>query len=389
MGKGDLYYNSNPRGRKRGREKSARAFSVFDWLMLAVSVVVAVCTLLSWMARWIEPAKYGLLSSSGLLFPILFGVDFLSLLYWVIRLRWGAMIPLVPFVLGVFSLTMFFRPQFTEVYADHSRDRSLVSVASYNVRGMMREIEGGKLRSNLDEIVSVIDSLRPDVLCMQEFQSTRRHPRTEFEDALPLYHYNRTRFNIAGSEPQLGWGLAIYSKFPIAASGHIDFEGTSNAILWADVVASRDTVRVFNAHLQTTAIKASDERYIVHGQFVADSARTSKVRKMVGMLTQNDIIRAAQADSLARGIAASPYPVVVCGDFNDTPASYTYHKISKRLRDSFREAGSGYGYTYRGFFDLLRIDYVLHSRSLECVEYRSPAFDASDHNPVAVRLKVF
>jgi endonuclease/exonuclease/phosphatase family metal-dependent hydrolase len=236
------------------------------------------------------------------------------------------------------------------------------------------------------EVISVVDSLRPDILCLQEFASTPRYPSTDFERELPVYHYKRIRFNVAGTDGNHGWGNAIYSKYPITGSGHIDFEGTNNSILWADIAAGRDTVRVFCAHLQTTAIKASDERYIVEGNFVGDDTGSSQLRGMVGRLTRNYIIRAAQADTLAGRISSSPYPVVVCGDFNDTPVSYAYRRIAHGLKDSFREAGRGYGYTYRGFFNLLRIDYMLHSPSIECVWYSSPSFDNSDHNPVAVKL---
>ncbi len=108
---------------------------------------------------------------------------------------------------------------------------------------------------------------------MQEFQSTASHPRTEFDEALPSYHYKRVRYNINGANSDLGWGNAIYSKFPIVNSGHLDFEGTNNSILWADVAVRRDTVRVFCAHLQTTDIKSSDERYIVEAGFVGGSNR--------------------------------------------------------------------------------------------------------------------
>ncbi len=316
--------------------------------------------------------------------------NFLCLLYWVIRWRRGVYLPLVVFVAGLWGLTLFYRPALTQDHSDHSRDRSLVTAVTYNVRGMMRPIEGTSsgVRSSMVDVVAVVDSLRPDILCIQEFASTPENPSSSFEAALPVYHYKRIGFNIAGNSENHGWGNAIYSKYPIAASGHIDFDGTNNSILWADVAVRRDTVRVFCAHLQTTAIKASDERYIVDMDFVGDSTRTSRVKGMLGRLTQNYIIRASQADTLAARIASSPHPVLVCGDFNDTPASWAYRRISRGLRDSFREAGNGYGYTYRGFFNLLRIDYMLHSPSMECVEYLSPGFDNSDHNPVAVKLRI-
>jgi endonuclease/exonuclease/phosphatase family metal-dependent hydrolase len=382
------YYDDISRGKSRSGD-GIRRFSVIDAIMLIVSAAIAIAIVLAWAARWINPASYGILSSAGLLMPALFACNFLSLLYWTIRWRRGAFIPLTVFVVGIWSLTLFFRPQITKDYADFSHDRSLVNVVSYNVQGMMQENSWGSgLRSNMDEVISVIDSLRPDILCMQEFQTTPKNPRSRFDEALPLLNYKRVRYNIAGSEEGFGWGNAIYSKYPITGSGHIDFEGTNNAVIWADVIIVRDTVRVFNAHLQTTAIKVEDERYIVGGDFVGDSTRRSQMRHIADKLAGGNVIRAIQADTLAARIASSPYPVIVCGDFNDTPVSYAYRKISRRLDDSFREAGRGYGYTYRGFFDMLRIDYVLHSRSMECVWYSSPSFDTSDHNPVAVKIKI-
>jgi endonuclease/exonuclease/phosphatase family metal-dependent hydrolase len=368
------------RGRRGGRrDPSRRSFSLVDWLMTAISVAVAAGFVLSWMARLIHPAAYGVLSAAGLFAPVLYVANFLCLLYWVIRWRRGVYIPLAVFVAGLWGVTLFFRPTLTLDHSDHSRDRSLLSVTTYNVHVMMRPVSGtdSAPRPSMSDVVAVVDSLRPDILCMQEFVSTPENPQSRFDAALPAYHYKR-----------IVSGNAVYSKYPIAAAGNIDFENTGNSILWADIAVRRDTLRVFNAHLQTTTIKASDERYIVDMDFMGDSTRTSRVKGMLGRLTRNYIIRAVQADTLAARIASSPHPVLVCGDFNDTPFSWAYRRISRGLHDSFREAGDGYGHTYRGFFDLLRIDYMLHSPSMECVEYASPGFDASDHNPVAVKLRI-
>jgi endonuclease/exonuclease/phosphatase family metal-dependent hydrolase len=90
---------------------------------------------------------------------------------------------------------------------------------------------------------------------------------------------------------------------------------------------------------------------------------------MVSRLTENNILRAAQVDTLAQMIAVSPYPTIVCGDFNDTPVSYTYRSMARNLRDAFRWAGRGYSHTYRGFFDMLRIDYVMCSDEFEPLSY--------------------
>jgi endonuclease/exonuclease/phosphatase family metal-dependent hydrolase len=387
--KEQTYYDKQQR---HPTKKDARgAFNIFDYAVLVVTVVAIAGVLLSWAAQWISPVTYGAMAALGLVMPLVFAINFLCLLYWTVRWKKMAFAPLAVVLFFLWGVGLYFKPHLTRSYSDTSPDRSLVNVMSYNVRGMVMPVafddEKTKYVPNMDSIIRVVDSLRPDILCMQEFQSTRINPQHRFEDSLPYLSYNRVRYRVENGEFMNG-GMAIYSRYPIARSGYMDFEGSTKSMIWADIAVNGDTVRVFNAHLQTTSITEDDQEFIVNMNFVGDSTRTSKFRRMVGKLRDNFVIRATQADTLAQHIASSPYPVVVCGDFNDPPVSYTYRRISRGLRDSFREAGSGYGHSFRGFFNLLRIDYVLHSKSIECTEYTSPDLDYSDHNPVIARLRL-
>lgn len=381
------YYDADRRKRRGRRDK--KRFSITDYAMFALSALIALAIVLSWTAQWVAPSSYGFLTALGLVMPILFVLNVICLLYWIIRWRKGVLLPLAVFVAGVWGMSLFFKPGFTQDHSASPRNRSPISVATYNVRGMMKEADHKKklFISSMGDVAAAIDSLDASILCIQEFQSTPDYPRRRFDEKLSAYRHKSVKYIIGGAD-DLGWGLALYSKFPIVKSGHLYFPGTSNSIMWADIALGRDTIRVFNAHLQTTSITASDQEYIVNMEFVTDSTRTSKVKRMAGKMLNNYVIRASQADSLAGEIASSPYPVVVCGDFNDTPVSYAYRRISGQLKDSFREAGRGYGYTYRGFFNMLRIDYVLHSPQLECESYFSPDFDCSDHNSVMVKFSL-
>jgi endonuclease/exonuclease/phosphatase family metal-dependent hydrolase len=85
-------------------------------------------------------------------------------------------------------------------------------------------------------------------------------------------------------------------------------------------------------------------------------------------------------------ILKSPYPVIVCGDFNDSPVSYTYQKISANLKDAFLESGTGLGSTYSGRFPSYRIDYILHNPQLSCYQYANPKMGLSDHQPVICKM---
>lgn len=88
-------------------------------------------------------------------------------------------------------------------------------------------------------------------------------------------------------------------------------------------------------------------------------------------------------------ISDSPYPTLVCGDFNSLPSSYVYQTVKgEKMNDGFQTCGHGYMYTFRYFKHLLRIDYILHSSEFQGVDYFSPDLEYSDHNPVVMRMRL-
>ena len=97
--------------------------------------------------------------------------------------------------------------------------------------------------------------------------------------------------------------------------------------------------------------------------------------------------RAEQARTVRAEIEKSPYPVILCGDFNDTPSSYTYHKVAQKLEDAFVEAGNGMGKTYAGIFPSFRIDYIFHDTIFSANQFRTIKADYSDHYPVTTMLE--
>lgn len=58
----------------------------------------------------------------------------------------------------------------------------------------------------------------------------------------------------------------------------------------------------------------------------------SGMRLLIRKLAEASAIRAPQADAIAHEITTSPHPsIIVCGDFNDTPISYTHRTIAQDL----------------------------------------------------------
>ncbi|GAA4382583.1 hypothetical protein GCM10023186_23060 [Hymenobacter koreensis] len=232
-----------------------------------------------------------------------------------------------------------------------------------------------------------------DIICLQEFYN---EPRPTNDGAVfnavrqigklqkREVFLSKTLSNGIGGE----FGMAIFSRFPIARRGTIVFNKlTQNHGMWADVcLPSRDTVRVFNAHLQSMSM---DEKDIVDSY----SSKAGLKAKGLGLLRRfkrGMVARSTQIDTLVRRIEASPYPVVLCGDLNDFAYSYSYDQLADRLQNAWATAGTGFGATYNGKLPFLRIDNQFASRDwqVENVRVRRD-IPYSDHFPIEAvyRLK--
>ncbi len=117
--------------------------------------------------------------------------------------------------------------------------------------------------------------------------------------------------------------------------------------------------------------------------------KTQKKYKRIGSkLKQAFLLREEQANYIAKHIQKSPYPVLVCGDLNDTPSSYAYNQLSHGLKDAFKEKGIGFGSTYAGTLPFLRIDYAFTSQDCTVDAFRVIPISSSDHYPIYVHLKL-
>nr|WP_262903320.1 endonuclease/exonuclease/phosphatase family protein [Hymenobacter psoromatis] len=228
-----------------------------------------------------------------------------------------------------------------------------------------------------------------DVLCLQEFYQEpagsaadgnlfRVADKLGVEAGRQVF-VSKSLTNSIGAE----FGLAIFSRLPIVGRGEIAFGRLSqNHAMWVDVAGPgpHDTVRVFNAHLQSMSL---DEKDIV----TAGSSRAGLERKgrgLLGRFVRGAAARAWQADTLLAHIARSPYPVLLAGDLNDLPYSYAYNALAGPLQNAWATVGCGPGNTYHGRLPpLLRIDQQFAGprwRVLACRIYEEIPY--SDHFPV-------
>jgi endonuclease/exonuclease/phosphatase family metal-dependent hydrolase len=182
----------------------------------------------------------------------------------------------------------------------------------------------------------------------------------------------------------------MISKYPMIAKGDImfqNFKSTDNYCIYADIVKGMDTIRFYNVHLQS--IKLQQEDYELFGQEEKQAGnKKSTIRLLLDKLRIAYPARADQALRVVEHIKTSPYPVVVCGDFNDTPLSFVYNQFSSILVDSYRETSTGIGATYVGKVPAGRIDYIFHTGDIGALDFNIQNRPFSDHRAIQSTLYV-
>ena len=216
---------------------------------------------------------------------------------------------------------------------------------------------------------------------MQEIRLRKRNifnvPRV-IKDLKKIKHYQYA----SSSET---FGLITFTSYPIINMGEIRYTKSKNLAIYTDVLINSDTVRIFNVHLQSYRINPQDYK-IIDSPGIDDEKDIKEIRELGGKLKKGFQMRAQQVGEIKAVIDKTPYPVIICGDFNDTPVSFSYQQLLGDFNDAFVESGSGLGRTYIGKLPSYRIDNILHSDYFQSYNFKVDNFRISDHLPVSCLL---
>lgn len=359
---------------------------IADIVMMVATVICSLMLVGAKLARFVSPEKMWEPALLGLIFPVLFVVEIVCGLWWIVRWKRMAIVVAALVLVCINPAGAYWKPDLRKYYGEEKPTKSELVVMSYNVKGFDKQFATEE-KTTRELIADLVNENRVDILCFQEFSGKTSDP--EIRPLLPDLSYFRVVPYDYYSDKTVYGGLAIFSRYPIVAWKALPAQNEDRLFsMWADVKIGRDTVRVFNNHLNSTYIDNNDVDYLSSFRFVSSEGRKAHVSEIVRKLRDSYRKRAPQADTVAVAIAESPHPVIVCGDFNDTPASYAYRTVrGDRLKDTFVEEGRGLHGTYGGFFNMFRIDYILTDQDAFEILHYYP-FDAvySDHMPVAAGL---
>jgi endonuclease/exonuclease/phosphatase family metal-dependent hydrolase len=343
--------------------------------------------LLAYLSVYINPEKVWFLAFFGLSYPFLLLANVAFVVFWIIKKKKFFIIPLVSILIGWGSIKSFVQIPISK-NKKNSTVENTFNVLSYNVRLFDLYDWHDESKNTTQEIFEFINKENPDIICFQEFYTNNNRLTEKYisNDALHGKYYSHIDYTIQNSKEN--YGIATYSKHPIVNKGIIQFKNSTNTSIYTDILVNKDTIRVFNNHLQSIRFNSGNYSFISNSKSMNDEERMKEIKDISFRLRDAFIKRAEQARIVSNHVKNSPYPVFICGDFNDVPVSYTYHIISRDLKDSFIEAGEGIGNTYIGKFPSFRIDYILHSKNVHCHEFDIRKVKLSDHYPIVGKFSI-
>ena len=346
-----------------------------------VNYALILSLLLSYLSVYVSPGKFWFLAFFGLSYPFLLLSNLIFIVFWIIKKKKFFIIPLIAILLGWNYLSSLVQIKFKGNRDVKEITHKPLTVLSYNVR-LFNVYQWNEKEDAADQIFKFINNEDPDIICFQEFYTKNKGGITENHITQHLNKKYFIHIDYTFESPYSNYGIATYSKYPIINRGAVKFDNSLNASIYTDILFGKDTIRVFNNHLQSIRFNKDNYTFISNSKTLNEDERMREIKDISFRLRDAFIKRASQAEIISTHIKNSPYPVLVCGDFNDAPVSYTYHTMKKGLTDSFIEAGSGIGNTYVGKFPSFRIDFILHSKELECSYFDIPKIELSDHYPV-------
>jgi endonuclease/exonuclease/phosphatase family metal-dependent hydrolase len=337
-------------------KKRIKKLSLLEKLIFLINSVLATVLLLSYIVPYISPKTIPQLSLVSLAVPFLIIANTLFLIYWILKFKKQFTISALVLTIGWLISSSFY--QFSEKKIISNDD---IKVMSYNVR--MFNHYNWNDDSELDKkTIEFIKQKSPDILVLQEFYQS---PKINFS-------YPHKYIKTKGGKNK--FGLAIYSKYKIINSGSFNFKQSANNIIFTDILKNKDTIRVYNIHLESLKINPNKEYF---------GEETSE--KLFGRLQSTFKQQATQTEQFLAHESNWKGKKIVCGDFNNTAYSWVYKKISSNKKDAFVTAGKGFGKTFDYPFPM-RIDFILTSQEIEINQFKTFNEKFSDHFPILARV---
>lgn len=371
----------------RARNKKIKLTGIFVRLIFATNLIAIFLLLVSHLAWYVSPLKTNLFSYLGLAFGIILFFNVAYLLLWLLFSKWK--LALISFI----SLLICYKPILTffplHLFPQKEPDNT-IHVLTYNVQGF---ISDRSKKTKDTPVLTYISDTDADIVCIQEYLISKTgHSLKTQQDVnriLNKYPY-KSVIPLKYSGKHHTYGLACFSKYPIENSKRIDFSSSFNGAAIHTINIDGKKVTVVNTHLESNGITSEDKE--LYGKFLLNADKTNfedvatNIRTRLGKAYRERVVQVAKVKQELEHIQSDA--VIICGDFNDTPISYSYAKMKKGMVDAFTDSGFGPGISYNEDFFWFRIDNIFHSPNMKAYNARVDRVKYSDHYPVRAYLEI-
>ncbi|SHJ40854.1 endonuclease/exonuclease/phosphatase family protein [Pseudozobellia thermophila] len=338
-----------------------KRLSLLNKLIFALNLLVVFFLLIACAIPYLRADFFSFLSFLSLSVPFLAIINFLFFLYWLLLGKRQLVPSLIVLLLGYFIFDTFVKIDL----GGNEQDEGDLKVMTYNVRGF-NVWHHQDIPNTMEKIKALIRKEDPDVLCFQEVGY-------DMDPHFMDYPYHYLKKIHTGHKVHLG----LFSKYPIINAETIHFPNSINNGSYADIVVREDTIRVYNVHMQSLGVTPG-----------SGNVRSKPVDFLYNKLNRRFKNQLQQAKMVEANMAGSPYPKILCGDFNNTQFSSTYHILKGDMADTFIEKGKGLGRTYDLFGVPFRIDFIFADQSLEIKSHKNFDEKLSDHFPVTASFSL-
>jgi endonuclease/exonuclease/phosphatase family metal-dependent hydrolase len=343
------------------------------------NILLAILLLCTKAIPYINPSNAWLIGLLGLATPFIAGANILFIILWIVFKKWKYTLLSILCIVASWNIfSVGIAGHFLDKKNNVLSNKNTFTVMSYNVR-LLNYYDWNNDKNTRQKLIQFIQQQSPSVLCLQEFFSN-----TDVNNIAEICNkggYGYYAINKNFDTKRGFFGDIIFSKFPIQNHAALFLDTTNTQqYQYADIAINNKLIRVFNLHLQSIKLSKKD---LVVSNAKTNQEQYQQTKSILQKLKKSFTLRGAQANNVAATIAQSALPIIVCGDMNDIPSSYTYFTIRGKLQDAFLDKGFGLGRTYNNISPVLRIDNIFFDQQkITVLDFKKHKVFFSDHYPI-------